>query len=69
MNVISNNIYWNFNEIKKRLYTKLNYLAIVKAYPYRKDKIYYKYTSIEIYKLKGFDELINLIENDKVFML
>ena len=69
LNFIDKSIYWDLNEIKNRLSTKLNYLAIIKGYPYNKDKsTFYKYTSLKIYKLKSFDAFLNLLKKDKIYI-
>lgn len=61
--IVENEIYWKFNDIKNRLLTKLKYLALVKGYPYKKQgEIYYRYVSMTIYKLKSFDKFMELIE-------
>ena len=67
--IVEDDIYWSFDEIKKRLYTKLNYLAIIKGYPYiiNKEK-YYKYVSLKIYKLKNFECFIELFEKGIIFI-
>lgn len=66
-NVINENIYWDFETIKARLNTKLNYLAVIKGYPYKiKNETFYKYTNLEIFKLKSFDIFLKLIENDEI---
>lgn len=66
-NIINKDIYWNLNELEKRLTTKLNYLAYIIGYPYKiKDEIYYKYTNLYIYKLKDFKTFLKLIEQDIV---
>lgn len=68
-NVINNDIYWNLSDIKTRLFTKINYLAYVKGYPYKKNnEIYYKYTNLYIYKLKTFEDFINLLEKDLIYI-
>lgn len=69
LETLDDSIYWNLDSLKDRLYTKLNYLAYIKGYPYKKEgKTYYKYTSLEIYKLKDFSVFLNLIKEDKVFI-
>ena len=66
---INKDIYWNLNDIKKRLETKLKYLAYIKGYPYQKNnETYYKYTNLEIYKLKSFENFINLLEQNKIYI-
>lgn len=68
-NNVNKEIYWNLKDIKKRLETKLKYLAYIKGYPYKKDnKTYYKYTNLEIYKLKSFNRFIELLEENKIYI-
>lgn len=60
---------WDFTTIERKLKKKLTNLAVVEAYPYRKQNIiYFKYVKINFYKLKGFFEFLKLIENDKIFV-
>ena len=67
--VINESIYWNLSDIKERLFTKLNYLAYIKGYPYKKDnEIYYKYTNINIYKLKDFNIFLELLKKDIIYI-
>lgn len=67
LNVLDKTIYWNLNDLAERLYKKLNYLAYVKGYPYKlNSETYYKYTSINFYKLKNFDIFLDLIKEDKI---
>ena len=69
LDLIDNSIYWTFKSIKNRLTTKLNYLALVKAYPYKKDNIvYYKYTSIDFYKLSSFENFLTLLEKGLIYI-
>lgn len=64
-NIIDDTIYWNFKDIETRLYTKLNYLAYITGYPYQNDnKKHYKYTNLKIFKLKGFNKFLELIEKN-----
>lgn len=66
-NVIEKEIYWDFVALEQRLLDKLSYLAYINGYPYKiKNEIYYKYTSLEIYKLKGFKEFLRLVETDEI---
>lgn len=45
----------------------MKYLAYVKGIKkYTKDGIYFKYTRINFYKLKNFEEFIKMIEQDKI---
>lgn len=69
-NIIENDIFWNFEDLEQRLLCKLSYLAIIKGFPYKKDgNTFYKYTQLSIYKLKGFEAFLNLIEQDKIFVV
>ena len=66
---IDDSIYWNFDVLKERLETKLNILAIIKGYPYKRDNVKnYKYTNISIYKLKNFETFIKMIESNKIYI-
>ena len=68
-NVINNDIYWDLEDIKNRLFTKINYLAYVKGYPYKiNNETYYKYTNLYIYKLKTFNDFLNLLEKDLLYL-
>lgn len=70
LTVLDNSIYWNFDELETRLTKKLNYLAYVKGYPYkRNDETYYKYTNMSVYKLKDFNKFLELIENDTIHVI
>lgn len=70
LNILDNTICWTFNELEKRLTTKLNYLAYIKGYPYKKDnQVYYKYTNMNIYRLKDFNNFLELIEADKIHVV
>lgn len=69
-NIIENDIFWDLEELKNRLFCKLSYLAIIKGFPYRRNNnTYYKYTQLDIYKLKGFEAFLNLLEKDKIFVV
>lgn len=60
---------WDFKTLERKLKIKLTNLAIIEAYPYRRDEqIYYKYVKINIYKLIGFFEFLKLIVEDKIFV-
>ncbi len=66
---IDNDIFWDFNSLKERLEIKLNTLAIIKGFPYKKNgEKTYKYTNLSIYKLKSFDIFLKLIEENKIYV-
>lgn len=62
--LLERKIYWSFKYLENKLINKLNYLAIVNAWP---NKIngwnYFKYYKIKYYKLKSFNNFLELLEN------
>lgn len=61
--LIENSVYWDFDIIKEKLYRKLRFLAYVKAFKKNIDGItYFKYYEMKIYKLKNFEEFLNLLD-------
>lgn len=61
--LIDKNTFWYFSDVKEALNRKMNILALIKAWPKRtKEKIYYRYYSMEFYKLKNFDAFLKLLE-------
>ena len=65
--VVERNMSWSFKELKSRLEHKLNYIALVtyKKYCFQ-GKVYFKYTKMDIYKLKSFERFLELIEVGKI---
>lgn len=62
-NEINLGIFWSFEKIKKRLDLKLQYLAIVReSSRIINNEGYYYYHTINYYKLKEFDNFIDLLE-------
>ena len=69
LNVLDDTIYWSFEKLNNRLCTKLKYLALIKGYPYIVKGIkYYKYTNLNIYKLKGFETILELLKQDYIYI-
>ena len=69
-NLIDRNSYWLFSTLKEKLYRKLSYLAYIEVETKREQgKIYFHYTDIKFYKLKGFPEFISSIEKGKIKVL
>lgn len=67
MNFIEKKSYWTFEALKTKLERKLQYLALVKAWPNEiNGEMYYKYYDIDFYKLKDFEEFIKLIEDGTI---
>ena len=65
--LIEQKVYWTFDYLKERLLTKLEYLAIVAAWPWKINNCnYFKYYKMDIYKLISFDNFINLIEDGTI---
>jgi len=70
LNIIDSSIYWEFSDLETRLIKKLTYLAYVKGYPYKRNNdTYYKYTNMNIYKLKSFQHFLKLIEENKIHVI
>lgn len=62
-NLIEKETFWDFEEIKEKLNIKLTYLAIFKADRKKaNDCFYYKYYMMTLYKLKGFNYFIEMID-------
>ena len=65
---IENVCWWDFSKLSDYLTIKLSNLAIITAYPYRKNnETYYKYFNIKFYKLTSFYKFLELIEKDKIY--
>lgn len=63
MNLLENDVYWDFDTLKEKLYRKFKFVALVNA----KNKVingeeYFYYHRLIIYKIKNFDTFIELIE-------
>lgn len=55
--------YWEFDDLEKKLTTKVHHLAIIHALKnYRRGTAYYKYYRIDFYILKNFEIFIDLLE-------
>lgn len=65
--ILERKVYWSFRYLENKILTKLNYLAIVNAWPNEIDGWnYFKYYKIEYYKLKNFDKFLELLENGTI---
>jgi len=63
MQLIEKSSFWTFETLKEKLYRKLKYLALIKAWPKTiNGEVYYKYYDIDFYELKSFDEFLDLLE-------
>lgn len=62
-NLLDDTICWSFEVLKNILYTKLKYMAIVYAWPTKRNKeTYYKYYQIKFFELIEFKAFLNLIK-------
>lgn len=62
--------YWDFGVLKEKLERKLQYLALVRAWPNCIDGVdYYNYYKMNVYTLKGFNYFIRAIEEGKIKIL
>lgn len=60
--LIDENISWSFDLLKSKLERKLSYLAFFHADRYYElQKVYFKYKDVCFFKLKSFDDFIDLI--------
>ena len=61
--------FWEFDDLKNILYTKMSKLAIVEGYPFRtKNDVFYKYYNIKFYKIKNFELFLKLIEKGEIYV-
>lgn len=68
---VTNDISWSFDELELRLTIKLSSLAIIHAQKetVKETKIeYFKYNTMDLYRLKSFDNFLNLLESGKIFV-
>lgn len=67
--LVDNISYWDFNDLEVALFRKLSYLAIIDC---KKkiigDSVYYYYYKLRIYRLKGFKEFINSLNNNHIII-
>ena len=66
---VYNDMSWSFDELELRLTTKLSCLAIIHAWKMtlkENNTDYFKYANINLYRLKSFENFIDLIEEGKI---
>lgn len=62
--IIYDKPYWTFDTLKKKLSQKLNILCYIETErKYENGQVYFKYTNINFYYLKEFNNFINLLKN------
>ena len=66
-NLLEDKIYWSFESLEEKLVKKLQYLALVNAWPIKRNGFtYYKYYQMKFYKLRSFNQFIDLIESGMI---
>ena len=61
--IIDNEASWSFKYLEGRIYQKIKYLAYIKANSkIINNKIFYKYESIQLYRLRDFNMFLKMIE-------
>lgn len=70
LKVVSKDIFWDFDSLKEKLFRKDSKLAIFEFYKkeVNGDK-YYRFTKLEMFKLKSFEKFIECIERGKIFLV
>lgn len=67
LNLLEDEIHWDFNVIYEKLLRKLTYLAFIDAErKYNNGKVYYRYNEIKFYKLKSINNFINAFKICKI---
>lgn len=65
--LIERKVYWSFDYLEERLMVKLKKLAIVNTWTNTIDNWnYFKYYKIAFFKLKSFDNFLNLLEDGTI---
>lgn len=65
--LIDNNMKWSFEVLKEKLFRKLSKLAFVEIKKkYKGKQIYFKYETIDFFKLTSFEKFIELIKKGKI---
>lgn len=68
-NILDTKTSWSFSLIKEKLERKLKYLCYVEADTiYSNSQLYVKFINDTYYKLKNFDQFIELLENGKILI-
>ena len=67
--LIEKEAYWDFEILEEKIYRKLKFLALIKAYSKKdiyQDCEYFKYNYMRIYYLKSFETFISLVEDGTI---
>lgn len=63
-NLIEKDIYWDFDDLKEKLYRKCEYIAYINTLrKFINTKEYFKYYNLNIYKLNDFETFLILLDN------
>lgn len=69
LNIIDNSIYWNIDNIKNKVQSKLSHISCIIGEKYiENNKTFYKYSNSKIYKLKNFNTFLELLEQNTIFI-
>lgn len=65
--LLEKRVFWHFSTLETKLKRKLEYLALIKAWPKTVKGIdYYKYYDIDFYHLKSFNHFLKLLEDGTI---
>ena len=68
-NQLERSVYWDFEVLREKLYRKLKYVALIKAYSKIDEDSnfeFFKYNSLKIYKLINFEKFLEALEKGKI---
>lgn len=65
--LVDTSIYWKFEELRERLENKCSNLAFIESYSQMTHNVeYFRYSRLQLYKLKSFNEFLKLIDNGTI---
>lgn len=68
--LIDNSAVWDFETLKKRLFLKLKYLAIITVQKlYSNNNTFFHFSNLNFYELISFEQFINAIESGHVYFV
>lgn len=67
MMVLDRKVYWTFEDLKDKLYKRLNYLVLIKCWISKERTIdFYKFYDYDFYKLKDFSYFLKLLNDGTI---
>ena len=67
LNLVENDINWDFDIIEEKVNRKIKYLAFINAdRKYEFGKVFYKFNNISFYKFKGIDSFLKQFEKGNI---